>query len=50
MTGSQIFGVGLNRCLRSFIEEMETKRYIEGLIKVLEDEDAFVRYRAAETL
>ena len=46
----RVLGVGLNRCIRLSTEEMEIKRDIEGLINVLENEDAFVRYRAAETL
>ena len=39
MTGSHVFRVVLNRCLRLSIEETEDKMDIEGLINVLEDED-----------
>ena len=46
MTGSRIFGVSLNRCLKPFTGEMKMKRYAKSLISAVADEDMFDRYRA----
>jgi len=43
------FGVGLNRCLRLSIGEIEARRDMENLMNALKDENVSVRYRSAET-